>query len=223
MKTMKIFLGVGLIMALAGCSSRFVKSDYDREVNFAKYKTFDWQAQAEKTNPLEQYTLSEKRIKKAVEKELTTMGYQKQTTGTPDFLIAYHVKVEDLSTSNGNGSRGYGYGGFGYGGYGYGGHGYSGFGYGGYGHGFGHHGFSHHGYGYGGYGYPGYGYSGYGYPGYGYVDYGYEGTIILDIIDTESNELVWRGSYSATIDDSGISEKKIKKAVKHILAKFPPQ
>ena len=44
MKTMKIFLGVGLIMALAGCSSRFVKSDYDREVNFAKYKTFDWQA-----------------------------------------------------------------------------------------------------------------------------------------------------------------------------------
>jgi len=215
MKRMKILLGVGLIMALAGCSSRFVKSDYDREVNFAKYKTFDWKAQAEKTNPLEQYTLSEKRIKKAVEKELTTMGYQKQTTGTPDFLIVYHVTVKDLSdaTSNSNGSRGYVYRGYGYGGYGYGGHGYRGFGYGGYGHGFGHHGFSHYGYGYG----------GYGYPGYGYVDYGYEGTIILDIIDAESNELVWRGSYAAAVDDSGISEKKIKKAVKHILEKFPPQ
>jgi len=207
MNNIKLFFGLAVLTAVIGCSRALVKSDYDREVNFAKYKTFGWMAQPQKSGsePLEQYTLSEKRIKKAMEKELTAMGYQKQTTKTPDFLIVYHVTVEDLSdaTSNGNGSRGYGYKDYGYGGYG---HGFS--------HRrFGHHGFSH-GFGYGG---------GYGGGGYGYDDYGYEGILILDFIDAKSNELIWRGWYADEVDGGEISEKKIRKAVKHILEQFPPQ
>ena len=212
MKNIKVFFGLILITGLIGCSRSLVKSDYDREVNFAKYKTFDWMAQPEKpgSDSLTKYNLSEKRIKKAVEKELTAKGYQKQTTGTPDFLIVYHITVEDLSdaTSNGYGYRGYGYRGYGRRGYGYGSYGY-----GSYGHGFGHHRFGHHGFGYG----------GYGYPGYGYDDYGYEGILILDVIDAESNELVWRGWYADEVDDGEIGEKKIRQAVKHILEQFPPQ
>ena len=212
MKNIKLVLGLVLVTGLISCSRSLVRSDYDREVNFAKYKTFDWKAQPQNSGSdgLEQYTLSEKRIKKAVEKELTAKGYQKQTTGTPDFLIVYHVTVEDLSdaTSNGNGSNSYGSRGYGSRGYGYGGYGY-----GSYGHGFGHHRFGHHGFGYG----------GYGYPGYGYDDNGYEGILILDVVDAESNELVWRGWYADEVDGGEIGEKKIRKAVKHILEQFPPQ
>jgi len=213
MNNIKLFFGLAVLTAVIGCSRALVKSDYDREVNFAKYKTFGWMAQPQKSGsePLEQYTLSEKRIKKAVEKELTAMGYQKQTTGTPDFLIVYHVTVEDLSdaTSRGYGSRGYGSRGYGYGSYGYGSYGY-----GSYGHGFGHRRFGHYGYGHG------FGYGGY---GHGYNDYGYEGILILDFIDAKSNELIWRGWYADEVDDGEIGEKKIRKAVKHILEQFPPQ
>jgi len=102
------------------------------------------------------------------------------------------------------------------------GHGYGhGFGHRGFGYGFGHRGFGH-GYGHG-FGYGGYGYGGYGYGGYGYDDYGYEGILILDFIDAESNELIWRGWYANDVDDGEIGEEQINKAVKHILEKFPPE
>jgi len=207
MNNIKLFFGLAVLSAVIGCSRALVKSDYDREVNFAKYKTFGWTAQPQKSGsePLEQYTLSEKRIKKAVEKQLTAMGYQKQTTGTPDFLIVYDVTVEDLSdaTSNGNGSNGYGSNGYGSRGYGSRGYGSRGYGYGSYGYGF--------------------GYGGCAYGGYGYDDYGYEGILILDFIDAKSNELIWRGWYADEVEDGEIGEKKINKAVKHILEKFPPE
>jgi len=45
--------------------------------------------------PLEHYTPSEKRIKNAVDRELSAMGYQKQTTGKPDFLIVYIITFAD--------------------------------------------------------------------------------------------------------------------------------
>ncbi len=113
MKTMKIILGVGLIMALAGCSSRFVKSDFDREVNFDQFKTYSWMVQPEASgrNPFAQNTLLGKRIRNAVEMELAAQGFQKQASGNPDFVIAYHVILEDKVDLT---SHGYGYG-YGYG------------------------------------------------------------------------------------------------------------
>lgn len=51
------------------------------------------------------------------------------------------------------------------------------------------------------------------------------GTLILDIIDSPSNKLIWRGTARAdlgTAATGGDAHKKVHKAVDKILAKFPP-
>jgi hypothetical protein len=48
-----------------------------------------------------------------------------------------------------------------------------------------------------------------------------EGTLILDIVDHESNELVWRGSVSGNVDDVVALKKQIEKGVKAIMKKYP--
>ncbi len=215
MKKMNLILGFSLMIGLSSFSTALDKSDYDREVNFANFKTFNWKAQPDRVsdNPFTQNTLLEKRIHRAVEQRLGAKGYQRDATGDPDFYIVYSVSIEDRVDAT---PYGYGYSGRYYRpyGYGHGGHSYLRFG-------FGHHGrgrFGHHGYGRYGYsGYGGYGHSGYG--GYAYQ----EVTLILDFVDPESNELLWRGWYDSKIRDGQVSENKINKAVKRILKKFPPE
>ena len=191
-----IISGIFLMAVITGCSTVLVQSDYDREINFANFHTFDWTAQSENasSNAVQRNTLFERRLKKAVDKELTANGFQKQTAERPDFLIAYSLQVKDrmdvLSSS-------YGYGGYGYRGYG---------------HGFGHHGYGRHGFGYG---------SGY----YGGGRLNVEVTLVLDFVDPESNNVIWSGLYKDEIGESGImimTEDKITKAVKKILKEFPP-
>jgi hypothetical protein len=51
------------------------------------------------------------------------------------------------------------------------------------------------------------------------------GTVILDIIDARSNELVWRGTVKAHLGanpSARDTEKKVSNAVDKILAQFPP-
>ena len=50
-----------------------------------------------------------------------------------------------------------------------------------------------------------------------------EGTLVVDIVDAESNELVWRAYLTATLTKPEKNEKKIKKALDKAFKKFPPQ
>ena len=51
-----------------------------------------------------------------------------------------------------------------------------------------------------------------------------EGTLIVDIIDASSNELVWRGTATAAVErGSDKASEKIHDAVHKIMAKFPPR
>jgi hypothetical protein len=51
-----------------------------------------------------------------------------------------------------------------------------------------------------------------------------EGTLIIDIIDTATNQLAWRGSASGVVDDpSQANQEDINTAVFNILEKFPPK
>ena len=182
----KIISGIFLMAVITGCSTVLVQSDYDREINFTNFHTFDWTTQSENvgSNTDQRITLFERRLKKSVDKELTANGFQKQTAERPDFLIAYSIQVEDQVNVLS-----------------------SGYGYGGYGHGYGHH-------------------------RYGYRSRYYGGsrlyaevTLVLDFVDPESNNVIWRGLYKDEIDESGIlimTEDKITKAVKKILKEFPP-
>ncbi len=76
-----------------------------------------------------------------------------------------------------------------------------------------------------GYSYPRYPYGGwYG----GQVDvYQYnEGTLIVDIVDAKTNQLVWRGTATKTIDESASPEQReanLKEVVSRIFEKYPPK
>ncbi len=115
----KIISEIFLMAVITGCSTVLVQSDYDREINFTNFHTFDWTTQSENTgsNADQRITLFERRLKKSVDKELTANGFQKQTAERPDFLIAYSIQVEDQVNVLSSG-YGYGYGGYSYRGYG---------------------------------------------------------------------------------------------------------
>jgi hypothetical protein len=48
-----------------------------------------------------------------------------------------------------------------------------------------------------------------------------EGTLIIDITDRKTNELVWRGSVEGNVDDVKNLQKQIQKGIKAILKKYP--
>jgi Domain of unknown function (DUF4136) len=50
-----------------------------------------------------------------------------------------------------------------------------------------------------------------------------QGTLILDIIDNHTKQLVWRGWISDWVNQDNYSEKAISQAVKAILDKFPSE
>ncbi len=49
-----------------------------------------------------------------------------------------------------------------------------------------------------------------------------QGTLMVDVVDPETNKLMWRGTARDTIDDRKKAEKKVQKAVNKLLSKFPP-
>ena len=202
MKRLPRFLSVFLVSVLmAGCATVSVQRDYDEQASFDSYQTFSW-IPAKNTQdvpgPYRDDGLLDKRIKRAVTNALAYQGYTEQPDGTPDFYVVYRVGLEDVYYDSG-----YSYG-FGYP-YGYG------FGY--------RYGFRRSFFGYGGYGYP---YGGYGYGSHGVVTTYTEGTLVIDIIDAGTNELVWRGAAVSALGDATYDAKDINKAVEKILEEFPP-
>jgi hypothetical protein len=52
------------------------------------------------------------------------------------------------------------------------------------------------------------------------------GTLILDVVDRASNQLVWRGAKEGRLQKNQSPEKRtevIKETVANILSNFPPQ
>lgn len=64
-----------------------------------------------------------------------------------------------------------------------------------------------------------------GWAGYSHysVDQYEEGTLIVDIIDAETKQMVWRGADSKRLRHSAPTEKDIAKIVDRILREFPPE
>ncbi|MCH7716187.1 MAG: DUF4136 domain-containing protein [Gemmatimonadetes bacterium] len=195
------------VLVLAGCASLQVRTDYDQGAFLTPLRTYDWAGGEVDAgnNPAVNSPLLGKHIRGAVEGELDRRGYRQVTSGTPDFRIAYRVVAQERATAVGS----YGYGGY----YGYG---RSHFG--------GHHGFR----GYGGRFFSpyGYGYSGAGYGGAGRVREYLRGTLVLDITDARTGELIWRGWASKSLHLDPRPEKVrmyVDEAVAEMLADFPPK
>jgi hypothetical protein len=173
MKVRKVFVSLGLV-ALLSCASfaQKVKTDYDRKVDFTKYKTYSWEAVKTKNQ------LDIDRIKSAVDADLTAKGWTAVPTGGSISLCAVEATKDQQTLST-----------F-YNGFGGGWRWRSGFANG---------------------------------NTTTYVDNYKVGTLVLDMFDSQTKELVWRSSASNTLSDNADKNiKNLNKGVEKMLKKFPP-
>jgi len=68
-----------------------------------------------------------------------------------------------------------------------------------------------------------YGYGFWGRPRFADVRQYKEGTLVLDVVDTGQNRLVWRGWGTGVLGDPSRLTEKINQAANKILEKFPPK
>jgi hypothetical protein len=194
MRAIRTLAGALTVLALAGCGSMKVQTDYDRDAAFGRLRTYELVDVSPGAggdaggDPAFDNPLMEQRIRDYVDAGLASMGYEKPISGAPDFRISYRMVAREAVQTY------YGYGGL------YGGRGF--------GHGFGH----------GGHG---------GFGGYGpyYSRDVVKCVLVLDVVDSRSNELIWRG-WARWIVSENPSPKQLgedlNKAVLRILDEFPP-
>jgi hypothetical protein len=164
-------------LLLIACSPQIqVYTDFDPDYDLWTYKTFDWGQKVnieEGKNPFHYNELNDKRIKSAVQDQLTSRGYILTST-QPDLILHYHIIVKDKSVLV---TQPYVY-----------------------------------------------NYSSY-WTRMETNIYSYrEGTLILDLMDSKTNNLIWRGWAVSPLDSSYKPEEidqLIKAAVAKIFKKFP--
>ena len=190
---LRVFLALVAILVAGPAFAQKVYIDYDKDYDGSKVKTFAW-AETQETSVKNANPMLHRQIVDTIERYITTSGVQ-EVDSDPDVYVTYHgSSKEELSVNTTN--WGYGY--------------PSAWGYGSYG-------------GYGGY------YGRY----YGGVHAGYGsqsttvssykvGTLVVDIWDAETDELVWRGVMAdITISENpNKMEKKIDKALKKMVHKL---
>lgn len=193
----KILLGLALALGggLSACTSG-VNVEQRDNVNFAKYRTFDFADTQVKTNgnhnPLLHSPIAQDHIKQAIAGELAKRGLR-QVDNSPDLLITTHTYVDEAERTVYSST--YPGAGFAY----------------------------PYSVGYRGAFLPinyGYYYSPAYYQTPHTVQYT-EGTLIIDFIDRRTNNLVWRGSMADPVDDPGRLGSEFSVSAKDILDKFP--
>jgi len=193
-KLLKILPLFIILLAMSSCSSVRVATDYDKATEFDSYKTFAFYKTG--IDKAQISDLDKRRILRAIESELLAKGYTKSEN--PDMLVSIFTKAQtrvDVYQNN------WGWGGFG--GWGWGGFGWGGFGWGGFG--------------------PGWSWGGWG-MNQPMVSTSNEGTLFIDLIDAERNELVWQGSGAGNLPDKmEKKEEKIKEFVNKMLENYPPE
>jgi hypothetical protein len=183
------------LLALSGCSTLSVTSDYDNSYNLNAYKTYRWMQNPPSVtadDALSKNPLIYKRVKFAVKSELAAKGLVLKESGPVDFTVAVHAGVREYAYVYPQPSAAFYY---------HRGH-YRGGRFGG-----------------------GYSPWGWDYYGYAPVRYYEQGTLVVDFYDARTNEISWRGMATGIVQDYSSNEqmqKDINDAVARILAKFPP-
>ena len=176
---MKKLIILFLVTITMACSSLKIAVDYDRQIDFSKYKTYNF-AEGDLLPNVGQ--LDRDRIIRAIENEMSLKGFTK--SDNPEILLDLHVKtkeqMEATATTTGPG-YGYGYGRFGYGG------------------------------------------------GFSTTQISYDeytvGTLIINLVDNSSQNIVWQGTGSKTLAENASAAKKesnINYAIQQIFSKYPP-
>ncbi|RSK51022.1 DUF4136 domain-containing protein [Hymenobacter rigui] len=185
-----------LILLLTGCSSP-VAVQQKPGTDFNQYRTYDWAKtevkSADSKNPIYQSTLNDEQIQSAINSELGKRGIrQVQGNAKPDLYLTYHLYIEEAERTVANPPA------------------------------------------------PGFAYPyAFSYRGsYLPINYRYwyttpyyntgyrtetyqEGTMILDMVDARTNNLVWRGSMADAVNNPARLGEEFAKSAKDILDKFP--
>lgn len=94
-KNMKIATSLILTILLSACSSMKTQFDYDPSVNFNHYKTFAWvETKKMETAAYHLDGLMDKRVKSAINDNLTMQGFKQVAKDKADVLVNYLTKVD---------------------------------------------------------------------------------------------------------------------------------
>jgi hypothetical protein len=97
---MKPLIFITIALLAAGCSPQMrVYSDHDPDYRIQDFSTFDWGQKVNieaNQNPLHYNEMNDKRIKTAIQQQLTGLGYVQSNT-KPEIYIHYHIIVDDRS------------------------------------------------------------------------------------------------------------------------------
>ena len=195
MKNLLFLAVLALLAGLSACAPR-VNVEQRANVDFSRYRTYAWADTKVKTtgsaNPLYHDPIAQDRIRMAIDNELAQRGLRKVANSRPDFYVTTHFYIDEAERTVASSAVGAGYA-----------YPYS-VAYGG--------GFIPVNYGY--FYRPAY------YQTYHTEQYK-QGTLILDFIDSRTNNLVWRGSLADPLDDPGQLGQQFAGAARDILDKFP--
>jgi hypothetical protein len=64
-------------------------------------------------------------------------------------------------------------------------------------------------------------YGGYGFGGYPYSSTNTDGTLILDVVDTKTGDIIWQKAISGDVSNPNRLDKQINKGVKKLMKDFP--
>ena len=108
------YAAFALVLAgsLGACSGMKITTDYNPEAapNFSAYQTYAWLPQPIRQDSRVYNAITESRVRQAVDNSLSTGGYRKLASGTPDFLVAWQAAIEGkVDVTMVNGYYGYGY------------------------------------------------------------------------------------------------------------------
>ncbi|WP_333877689.1 DUF4136 domain-containing protein, partial [Flavobacterium sp.] len=95
MKTIKI-TALLLLFVLASCNSIRVNSDYDKQVDFAPFKTYAFHKTG--IDKVDISDLDKKRILRAIDETMAAKGFTK--SDTPDLLISFFTKEREEVSVN---------------------------------------------------------------------------------------------------------------------------
>jgi hypothetical protein len=108
---MKKYLALMVSIVAFSCATMKISSDYDRQADFAKFKTYQL---SDGTQNLQIQQLNRDRITTAVEKELAAKGFTKSDNA--DLIVDVNLAGKEVQTATATTNGGYRYRGWGYGG-----------------------------------------------------------------------------------------------------------
>lgn len=89
-------LSLCLSLLLAACAVP-VEVDYDTGRDFSRLKNYAWlpmTAEQQRQDPVIYNTLTDKRMRQSVDRLLAAKGFRRVEFASADFLVTYHLKVE---------------------------------------------------------------------------------------------------------------------------------